>query len=68
MQWLGVSSHAAMSSDQHSPSGLGHITVAYVASNFVQEETATYFKALLRNDTEHYLAGVATWADTIRYT
>lgn len=57
-----------MSSDQHSPSGLGHITVAYVASNFVQEETATYFKDLLRNDTEHYLAGVATWADTIRYT
>ncbi|KAI3327070.1 putative nuclease S1 precursor [Xylariaceae sp. AK1471] len=47
---------------------LGHITVAYIASNFVKENTATYFQELLRNDTEHYLAGVATWADSIRYT
>ncbi|KAH6646915.1 S1/P1 nuclease [Truncatella angustata] len=47
---------------------LGHITVAYIASNFVKEDTATYFQDLLRNDTEHYLAGVATWADSIRYT
>ncbi|KAI0125170.1 phospholipase C/P1 nuclease domain-containing protein [Xylariales sp. AK1849] len=47
---------------------LGHITVAYVASNFVKDETAAYFQGLLRNDTEHYLAGVATWADSIRYT
>ncbi|KAI1494584.1 nuclease S1 [Biscogniauxia mediterranea] len=47
---------------------LGHITVAYVASNFVKPETTAYFQGLLRNDTEHYLAGVATWADSIRYT
>ncbi|KAM0820180.1 hypothetical protein AB5N19_05999 [Seiridium cardinale] len=47
---------------------LGHITVAYIASNFVKDETAAYFQDLLRNDTEHYLAGVATWADSIRYT
>ncbi|RYP24232.1 hypothetical protein DL765_000727 [Monosporascus sp. GIB2] len=47
---------------------LGHITVAYIASNFVKQETAVYFQDLLRNDTEHYLAGVATWADSIRYT
>ncbi|KAH7037410.1 putative nuclease S1 precursor [Microdochium trichocladiopsis] len=47
---------------------LGHITVAYVASALVQEPTQTYLQALLRNETEHYLAGVATWADTIRYT
>ncbi|KAI0476185.1 putative nuclease S1 precursor [Xylariaceae sp. FL0804] len=47
---------------------LGHITVAYIASNFVRDDTAAYFQDLLRNDTEHYLAGVATWADTIRYT
>ncbi|KAI1181135.1 putative nuclease S1 precursor [Nemania sp. FL0916] len=47
---------------------LGHITIAYIASNFVREDTAAYFQALLRNDTEHYLAGVATWADSIRYT
>ncbi|KAJ2974280.1 hypothetical protein NUW58_g8707 [Xylaria curta] len=47
---------------------LGHITIAYIASNFVNENTASYFQDLLRNDTEHYLAGVATWADSIRYT
>jgi len=47
---------------------LGHITVAYIASALVQQPTETYLQALLRNNTEHYLAGVATWADTIRYT
>ncbi|KAI1335330.1 putative nuclease S1 precursor [Xylariaceae sp. FL0016] len=47
---------------------LGHITVAYIASAFVQPETTSYLQELLRNDTEHYMAGVATWADTIRYT
>ncbi|CAJ2504367.1 Uu.00g117610.m01.CDS01 [Anthostomella pinea] len=47
---------------------LGHITVAYIASHFVKDTTMTYFQELLRNDTEHYLAGVATWADSIRYT
>ncbi|KAK2600645.1 hypothetical protein N8I77_010166 [Diaporthe amygdali] len=48
--------------------GFGHITIAYVASNFVQPQTATYFQTLLRNDTADYLANVATWADSIRYT
>ncbi|KAK8016517.1 nuclease S1 [Apiospora rasikravindrae] len=47
---------------------LGHITIAYVATNFVQDETAAYFKELLRNDTIHYMAGVATWADTAFHT
>lgn len=48
--------------------GFGHITVAYVASDFVRPETTTYFQALLRNTSTSYLAGVATWADSIRYT
>ncbi|KAF3802188.1 Nuclease S1 [Colletotrichum gloeosporioides] len=48
--------------------GLGHITTAYIASHFVANTTEAFFQDLLRNDTEHYLAGVATWADTIRYT
>ncbi|KAF5512107.1 Nuclease S1 [Colletotrichum aenigma] len=47
---------------------LGHITTAYIASHFVANTTEAFFQDLLRNDTEHYLAGVATWADTIRYT
>lgn len=50
------------------PTGFGHITVAYIASDFVLPETASYFQTLLRNDSSSYLAGVATWADSIRYT
>lgn len=42
--------------------------MAYIASNFVKPETAAYFQDLLRNDSEDYMAGVATWADSIRYT
>ncbi|KAK3330499.1 phospholipase C/P1 nuclease domain-containing protein [Apodospora peruviana] len=48
--------------------GFGHITVAYVASNFVSSETSAYFQNLLRNHTQDYLSGVATWADSVRYT
>ncbi|KAL1836489.1 hypothetical protein VTJ49DRAFT_5078 [Mycothermus thermophilus] len=48
--------------------GFGHITTAYLASDFVSPQTATYLQTLLRNDTPHYLAGVATWADSVRYT
>ena len=47
---------------------LGHETVAYIASNFVASETKTFFQNILRNDTASYLAGVATWADSFRYT
>lgn len=42
--------------------------MAYVAQQFVAPKTETYFKTLLRNDTDSYLAGIATWADSIRYT
>lgn len=48
--------------------GFGHITVAYIASDFVSPNTAAYFQGLLRNTSTDYLAGVATWADSIRYT
>lgn len=47
--------------------GLGHITTAYLASQFVANSTRHHFKDLLRNDDSDYLAGVATWADSIRY-
>ncbi|KAF4510095.1 hypothetical protein G6O67_002015 [Ophiocordyceps sinensis] len=46
---------------------LGHITTAYLASQFVANSTRHHFKDLLRNDDSDYLAGVATWADSIRY-
>ncbi|ROW13719.1 hypothetical protein VPNG_04604 [Cytospora leucostoma] len=48
--------------------GFGHITIAYIASNFVQPRTTSYFQTLLRNDTGDYLANVATWADSVRYS
>jgi len=48
--------------------GLGHITTAFIASHFVSNTTQAHFQELLRNDEPDYLAGVATWADSIRYT
>ena len=56
------------SSNAHPPTGFGHISVAYVASNFVSPATTSYLQSLLRNDSGDYLAGIATWADSIRYT
>ena len=49
-------------------SGLGHITTAFIASHFVSNATEAFFQELLQNDESNYLAGVATWADSIRYT
>lgn len=47
---------------------LGHITTAYVASHFVSNTTEGFFKQLLGSDEPDYLAKVAPWADSIRYT
>ncbi|QSZ28551.1 hypothetical protein DSL72_003049 [Monilinia vaccinii-corymbosi] len=44
----------------HAWGTLGHQAVAYIATNFVAEETRDYFQTLLGNRTESYLAGVAT--------
>jgi hypothetical protein len=52
----------------HAWGGLGHETVAFVASNFVRSDTEAFFKKLLGDDSENYLAGVATWADSFRYS
>ncbi|PTB73614.1 phospholipase C/P1 nuclease [Trichoderma longibrachiatum ATCC 18648] len=48
--------------------GLGHITTAYIASNFVSNSTEAYLKQLLRSNESDYMAKVASWADSIRYT
>lgn len=48
--------------------GLGHITTAYLASHFVSNTTEAYLKHILYNDTSDYLANIATWADSVRYT
>lgn len=47
---------------------MGHETVAYIASNFVQPATESFFQNLLGDSSSDYLANVATWADTYRYT
>ncbi|KAI1025556.1 hypothetical protein LB506_001529 [Fusarium annulatum] len=47
---------------------LGHITTAYLASHFVANTTEAHLKYILYNDEEDYLAKIASWADSIRYT
>ncbi|KAH9213705.1 S1/P1 nuclease-like protein [Leptodontidium sp. 2 PMI_412] len=47
---------------------LGHDTIAYVATNFVSSATKTYFQTILGDTSTDYLASVATWADSYRYT
>lgn len=52
----------------HAWGGLGHEAVAYVATNFVHSDTKAYFQNLLGDDSDNYLASVATWADSFRYS
>ncbi|KAI0447573.1 nuclease S1 precursor [Xylaria telfairii] len=47
---------------------MGHETVAYIASNFVASGTKSYFQSLLGDTSADYLASVASWADSYRYT
>ncbi|KKA29951.1 hypothetical protein TD95_005149 [Thielaviopsis punctulata] len=47
---------------------LGHITTAYIASSFISNTTQAYLQDLLHSSNDDYLASVATWADSIRYT
>ncbi|KFG80007.1 putative nuclease S1 precursor [Metarhizium anisopliae] len=47
---------------------LGHITTAYLAGHFVANTTEAFFKDLLRSQDDDYMAKVASWADSIRYT
>ncbi|KAI1327498.1 nuclease S1 precursor [Xylariaceae sp. FL0255] len=47
---------------------MGHETVAYIATNFVESATETYFQSLLGDTSADYLANVAAWADDYRYT
>ena len=47
---------------------LGHTTVAFIAQNFVAADTKVFFTTILNNKSTEYLAEVATWADSFRYT
>lgn len=47
---------------------LGHDTVAFIAQHFVSNATASFASSLLNDSSSAYLANVATWADSYRYT
>ncbi|KAL1967174.1 hypothetical protein VTN77DRAFT_3465 [Rasamsonia byssochlamydoides] len=52
----------------HAWGNLGHETVAYIAQSFVASSTASYCQSILGDTSASYLANVATWADSYRYT
>lgn len=47
---------------------LGHTTVTFIAQNFVSDKTAKFAQSVLNDTSSEYLANVATWADSYRYT
>jgi hypothetical protein len=47
---------------------LGHETVAFIAQNFVRDDAKVFFSSILNDSSTEYLAKVATWADSFRYT
>jgi S1/P1 Nuclease len=52
----------------HAWGTLGHETVAFIAQNFVAADTKVFFSSILNDYGTEYLAKVATWADSFRYT
>jgi S1/P1 Nuclease len=47
---------------------VGHHAIAYIAQNFVASATQQYCQNILGDTSTDYLANVAVWADTYRYT
>lgn len=47
---------------------MGHEAVAYVATDFVCNSTRAYFQGLLNDTSDDFLANVAGWADSYKYT
>lgn len=47
---------------------LGHETIGYIAQNFVKNNTAAWAQSVLNDTSSSYLAEVATWADSYKYT
>ena len=47
---------------------LGHTTVGFIAQNFLEDQTVTWAQDILDIRNDSYLASVATWADSYRYT
>ena len=47
---------------------LGHATVAYVAQNYLNDDTASWAQNILGDTSDSYLASIASWADEYRET
>ncbi|KAJ7506518.1 S1/P1 nuclease-domain-containing protein [Mycena galericulata] len=47
---------------------LGHATVAYIAQNYLTDETASWAQGILGDTSTSYLANIASWADDYRET
>lgn len=47
---------------------LGHETIAYIAQDYVKSTTKTFVEDILSIKNSSYMASVATWADSYRYT
>ncbi|THW54972.1 nuclease s1 [Aureobasidium pullulans] len=47
---------------------LGHETVAFIAQDRMAAHTVSWAQGVLDNTSTSYLAGIAAWADTYRYT
>jgi len=47
---------------------LGHETVALIAQQYISSATVTFCQNILGDTSDTYLANVATWADSYRYT
>ncbi|KAF2203726.1 S1/P1 nuclease, partial [Delitschia confertaspora ATCC 74209] len=52
----------------HAWGALGHETVAYVAQSYLLPATKQFAQNILNDTSNSYLANVATWADSYRYT
>ena len=52
----------------HAWGALGHETVALIAQKYVTPNTVSYVQNILGDSSDTYMAGVATWADSYRYT
>ncbi|EME81772.1 uncharacterized protein MYCFIDRAFT_154437 [Pseudocercospora fijiensis CIRAD86] len=52
----------------HAWGSLGHQTIAYIAQHYVCDTTAAWAQSILNDTSSSYLASIATWADSYRYT
>jgi hypothetical protein len=52
----------------HAWGAMGHETIAYIAQDFANPQTATFVQTALGDTSTDFMANAATWADSYRYT